>query len=298
MSSSTTDAAPNPVGGALLVLVIVLTFALNDAATKYLIGRYPVEVVVAGRFLASFLLLFVIFAPRLRLRLWRMSRPLPVIARSCAMIMGSLFMGLSLQRMPLGETVAITYAAPLAVMLLAAPILGEKIHYSGWIMALLGFVGVVVIARPGGGLDPWGVIFCLINVACFVAYQLMTRTLVQTESTIVMITNLSLVGAVVFSVMAAPSIGAIHFEALDIAMIVGLGATATLGHFLYSIAYRMAPASIVAPMGYFHLVWAELLGLLLFGHLPDPLTLAGMAMILLAGVGIVLIAYIRRAEVP
>jgi drug/metabolite transporter (DMT)-like permease len=293
MKSAIGGDAANPIGGALLVLGIVLMFAVGDSITKQLVARYPVEVVVAIRFAASSVMLAAIFGPRLGRRLWYSKRPWALLARSFCMAMGALFMGLSLQRMPLGETVAITYAAPLLVMLAAVPILGEQAGRGSILIAILGFGGVLVIARPGGGLDPWGIVFCIGNVLFFVAYQLLTRMLSQTESALVMITNLSLVSALVFGAMAFPHLAKISPPPGDIALMVVLGGIATFGHFLYSIAYRLAPASTVAPMGYFHLVWAVLLSWLIFGHLPDAVTLLGMAMILTAGVSIVLMAYLE-----
>jgi drug/metabolite transporter (DMT)-like permease len=294
MCTSVTRTPSRPVLGMLLVLLTVFLFALGDAVTKQLVSRYPVQVVMAGRFLASFFVLLVFVGPYLGQRLWLTERKFLVIVRSSVMIVGSLTMGLALQRMPIGETIAIVYVAPLVVMLTAIPLFGEKVSAGGWGLAAVGFMGVLVIARPGSGLDPLGLTYCVANVACFSVYQLLTRVLSQRESSIALITNLSLVGALLFSTAALPSLSALSLDMADIGLIVALGGIGTIGHFLYAVAFRFTPASLVAPIQYFHLVWAALLGWALFGHLPDSWTLIGMLMIVLSGVASVWLTYHHR----
>jgi drug/metabolite transporter (DMT)-like permease len=275
----------------LLVLLTVFLFALGDAVTKQLVTRYPVQVVMAGRFLASFFVLLVFVGPYLGQRLWQTKRKFLVIIRSSVMIIGSLTMGLALQRMPIGETIAIVYVAPLVVMVAAIPLFGEKVSARGWGLAAVGFTGVLVIARPGSGLDPLGLAYCVANVACFSVYQLLTRVLSQRESSIALITNLSLIGALLFGTAAVPSLSTLSLDITDVGLIVALGGIGTVGHFLFAVAFRFAPASLVAPIQYFHLVWAALLGWVLFGHLPDSWTLTGMLMIVLSGIASVWLSY-------
>ncbi|WP_164778580.1 DMT family transporter [Mesorhizobium sp. M7A.F.Ca.US.006.01.1.1] len=282
-----------PVMGVLLVLFIVFFFALADALTKLLVARHPVQVVIAGRFLSSLLLLLVFLARRLGRRLWATRRPLIVTVRSVCITVGALMVGLALQRMPIGETVAIVYCAPLLVMLLAAPILGEKVGAAGWASASLGLMGVMFIVRPGSGLDTLGVIFCLVNVALYAAYQLLTRKLSDTESSIALTANLCLVGAILFGVAAIPYLRENVPSLDDLALMSALGALSTLGHILYSVAFRLAPASLVAPASYFHLVWAALLGWVVFNELPDKFALIGMGMIMISGISTILLASLR-----
>ena len=189
----------------------------------------------------------------------------------------------ALRLMPVGETIAIIYLAPFAVMLLAIPFLGERVGPVGWIGATLGFAGVLLIVRPGGGLDPLGVTFALINAGLATAYHLLTRLLARSETTVALLYNTAIVGSVFFCLLALGDIGALNMGLVDFALMALLGVLATLGHFLFTAAYREAPASLLAPINYLHLVWAGGLGLLVFGHMPDTVSLAGMALVCVAG---------------
>lgn len=272
--------------GVLFVMSAVFLFATGDTLTKYLVERYPISVVQTGRYLVNLALLMVIMMPRHGIALWHAQRKGWVVTRGIILALASLTMGLALQRMPVGETVAIIYLGPILVMLLSGPILQEKVHPAAWFGVVLAFGGVLLVMRPGGGLDTWGVIFALLNAALTTAYHLMTRVLARTESTMSMLFHVAIAGLVIFCVMAVPSFPTRLPPLPDLGLIAALGVVATAGHFLFTMAYRQAPPALLAPVNYMHLVWAGLLGWLTFGHLPDPLSLLGMGMVLAAGVAV------------
>lgn len=278
--------------GILLVALAVLIFALSDVVTKRLTMLYAVPLVVAGRYLVTLLLLFLTLYPAQRSALWKTRRTGLVLLRGATLAAASLTMGLALRVMPVGETVAIIYLSPFAVMALSVPVLGEKVPLAGWIGAAIGFAGVLLILRPGTGLDPVGVAFALINAACATAYLLLTRVLARTESTSSMMFHTAWVGVVVFAVMVVVSGPGPIPGLTDTALIILLGVLATLGHFLFTTAYRFAPASLLAPVNYLHLVWAAVLGWLVFRHAPDAISLLGMALVVLAGAGVALRAHL------
>lgn len=284
-----------PFKGILLVVLATLAFAAADVVTKQQAMRHPVSVVVAVRYLVNLALLTLIFWPGMRADLWRMQRRGLVIARALCLAFASLTMGLALKVMPFGETVAIVYLSPFAVMLLAIPLLGEKVSLGGWLGAIIGFLGVLLIVRPGSGLDSLGVILALLNAGCATAYHLLTRLLSRTESTAAMLYITALVGSVFFCVLAVPSLQGLSVSLSDFAMMALLGGLATLGHFLFTAAYREAPASLLAPVNYLHLFWAGGFGWLAFGHLPDAWSLAGMLLVCLSGMAA---AWFARPKQP
>lgn len=275
-------------------MLAVFAFALSDALTKYLAGRHPVPVVMAVRYLVNLGLLGLILAPRLRARLWQTQRTALVLLRALCLAAASLTMGLALRLMPVGETVAIVYLSPFAVMLLAAPLLGEKALLASWLGSAVGFAGVLLIVRPGSGLDAWGVTFALINAALSTAYHLLTRLLVRTETTAAMLFQTSLVGTVVFGaiILTLPALS--PPPVADLAWMLALGALSVLGHFLFTVAYRHAPTTLLAPVNYLHLVWAGGLGWVAFDHIPDAWSLLGMALICCDGVWVALHAHFVR----
>ena len=286
--------AGTPLVGVLLVVLATLAFALADVATKHLAMLYPVSVVVAVRYLVNLGLLALFLLPRHGKRLWQAERTWLVLLRGLCLAAASLTMGLALRVMPVGETVAIIYLAPFAVMLLAVPLLGERVSTVGWAGAAFGFVGVLLIARPGGSLDPLGVFFAVVNAGFSTAYHLLTRLLSRTETTISMLFHTAWVGAAVFCVLAVPSLEGFSPPALDVGLMALLGGLATIGHFLFTAAYREAPASLLAPVNYLHLVWASGLGWMAFGHVPESWSLAGMALVAGAGVAVALNSHLER----
>ena len=288
------DIAPvqaRPMKGILLVVLATLAFAMADVITKQQAMRHPVSVVVAVRYLVNLGLLTLFLGPRLGSRLWQTERRGLVFVRGLCLALASLTMGLALRVMPVGETVAIVYLSPFLVMLLAIPLLGERVGLAGWIGAAAGFLGVLLIVRPGGSLDPLGVAFAVVNAGFASAYALLTRFLVRSESTIALLYQTALVGSVFFCLLALGSLDDLAVSLADLAMMVLLGGFMTLGHFLFTAAYRDAPASLLAPVTYLHLLWAGGLGWAVFGHLPDAWSLAGMALVCASGVAVAVRAY-------
>ena len=280
-----------PLLGVGIALFSVLLFAVSDILAKDLLSHYSVAVVQAVRYSVSLALLVVFLYPRQRARLWQTRRTTLVVLRGAVLTAASLTMGLALTRMPVGETIAILYLSPFAVMALAVPIFGERVSALGWFLAVLGFSGALLIIRPGGALDPTGVFFAVINAGCATVFHLMTRGLARTEYPIAMLFWVTLIGAAFFVISALIDPAAILPAPPDLARAALLGCLATGGHFLLSLAYREAPASVIAPANYVHLVWAALLSYLVFGHLPDALTGFGMALIFFAGAGVALVAH-------
>lgn len=276
-----------PLVGVALVAVATLTFASADTVSKQMAMIYPVPVVMAVRFLAS-LALMLMLLPRYGHGMWRAERRGLMLLRGLVLTLAAMTIGHALRLMPVGETIAIVYLSPFAVMALAVPILGEKVTPLGIFLALLGFCGVLLVMRPGGGLDPVGVLWALGNATCATAYHLLTRALSRRESAVAMIFYVTIVGAVFFSVAALPHLADPLPALPHLVSMAYVGACATLGHFLLSLAYREAPAAIIAPLNYLHLVWAGLLGWIVFDHLPAALSFLGMAVIVMAGAGLAL----------
>lgn len=273
-----------PALGVGLAVLATLLFAGHDVVSKHLLANYDVPLVAAVRYMVHTLLMVVVLAPRQGANLVRVNRKGLVAIRSVCLVIATLFMGLALQLMPIAETTAIIYLSPIIVVLLARPLLGETIGVMGWIGAIGGFAGVLLIVRPGGGLDPLGVFYALCNVGVTVAYYLLSRVLAKSEKTLALLFYSALVGAICFGLVAPWFWFGTVPSTLDMVMFVSLGLFAGIGHYCFTAAYRFAPASLLAPMSYTHLIWAGLLGWLVFSQLPDTIGLAGMVVIGSAGV--------------
>lgn len=273
-----------PLRGLALIIGATLLFAYNDTTNKLLITEYNVPMVAAIRYIVHCLLMLAIVAPLHGREMVRTQRTGLVLVRAASLALGSLLVSFALQRMPVAETTAIVYLCPVLIVLFSGPILKEKVGPMAWIAAVMGFAGVLLIARPGGGLDPIGVLFVLGNVVVSVTYNLLSRVLARTERTMAMLFYSALVGAIGFGIFLPWTMHGVAPTPLQIVLFLGLGVSAWLGHYLFTQSYRYAPAALVAPMTYMHLVWAGVLGWLVFGHAPEPIAMAGMALVALAGV--------------
>ena len=274
----------HPVLGIALCLCSLFFFACLDTTTKYLAATYNVPLIVAIRYIVNFALMVVILAPRHGPALIRTERTGLVWVRTACLASASLFVGLALKRMPVAETTAMIYLAPMLIVLLAKPLLGEQIGRLGWLAAVTGFVGVLLVSRPGTNLDTLGIVFALCAACVNAAYQLLSRVLARTEQTIALLFYTALGGSILFGMGLPWFSEGVAPSNLQIMLFLSLGASGGLGHYFLTASYRYAPASLLAPVSYMQLLWAGFLGWVVFGHLPDGLTIAGMLIIMAAGV--------------
>lgn len=286
----TTSPAPrpgarqNPLTGVLFFVGGLFLFACMDTTVKYLVAHYPVPVVAALRYIVHALLMVVLLAPTQGRAMLKTERTRWVLVRAACLAGATFFMGLALQRMPLAETTAIVFLSPLVVVLIAGPVLKEKVGPLDWTAALAGFLGIVLIARPGGDLDPVGIAYALCAVGVMVGYQLLSRILVTTERTVAMLFYAAMFGSMLFGI-TLPWFWEGPLPPWEHQLLFLLvGACGGMGHFLFTAAYHQTEASALAPLMYAQLLWAGLLGWLVFGHVPDSLSVLGMVVI--AGCGV------------
>lgn len=279
---------PRPLRGVALFTAAVVFFACLDATAKHLSRDWPIGVLAWGRYLGHWLLMTVFLAPTWGRRLIRTRRPVAVSARGALLVLITLLMMAAFKRMPLAEATSIMFASPLLVALAAGPFLGERIGALRWAAILVGFAGVLLLTRPGNGLDTIGVLCTLIAAVANTAYQLMTRKLIATEHPVTMLYITALIGAVGLT-LALPLLGPLHTPTwLETLQFLSLGFFGGCGHYLFTRAFREAPASLLSPLMYTQLIWAGLFGWQFFDNIPGGAALAGMGVICVAGIMIAL----------
>lgn len=266
-----------------LLILALFCFAALDATSKYLAQTFSVPLLIWVRYSVHCLLMLLFLGPRMGRRLVSVSRPGLQLLRALMLLCCTGFGVTAFSLMPLAETTAIAFLAPLLVALLAGPWLGEKLGLWHWLAVGLGLLGVMLIARPGGATTPLGV-GCALGAACCLAiYQLLTRKLSAGENTLAMLFHTALTGALVMTLGLPWFWGGPQPHIGELLWMVALGVFGGTGHWLMIRALRRAPASLLAPFMYLQLVWASLLGALIFGHWPDAWALLGMAVVVSGG---------------
>lgn len=281
MPSSPLTGANHPLKGILLLVLATFLFASHDALAKYLSGFYPIVMVVWARYVVHTLLMAGIFLPQSGLRVLRSKRPGLQALRALCLLGTSLLFTSGLLFIPLAEATAVNFLAPLLVTALSVPLLGEQVSRGQWAAVLLGFVGVLVIVHPGGELFTLAVLLPFGSALCFSFYQLLTRKLSEFDSPTTSNFFAGLVNTLAISVLVPFfwQVPSLEHGALMLA----LGACGMSAHLFLTQAFRQAAPALLAPFGYCQVIFAGVLGFVLFSHTPDLATLVGIALICSSG---------------
>ena len=269
--------------GVLMVMTSVVFFSVGDLLAKYLTRFYPIPLIVWARFACHLLLVVILLGPRHGRALVRTKRPLMQFMRGVLLLFGSLFFIGALKYMPLAEATAIAYLAPLLVTLMSVLFLKEKVEPARWVAVICGFIGVLIIIRPGSGVFTWAALLPIGNALSFATYQILTRRLAGLESPYTSIFYVGLVGTALMSVVV-PGVWTPPQTLQHVAVFGAIGLLGVLGHLILIKAYDHAPASRLAPFSYSQLIWVAAIGFFAFGDFPDVWSLFGIAVLVASGV--------------
>lgn len=278
---------PTPVSAILLVFATGLLFSLLDASAKYLVlSGMSAPYVVWVRFAVHVVLVLVLFRSWSDRGLFRVkSMPLQLL-RGVFLFGSTIFNFVALLTLQMAEAMTIFFFAPMVITALAGPLLGEWAGWRRWAAIGVGFVGILVVTRPGFGDFGIGHVYAVCSMLSYCLYVIMTRHMGATETSGSLIFY-SALAPVIFMSPAVPLAGTIPPDMLHWVVLISLGFYGALGHWLLIKAYKQASASALAPYPYLQLVWAVALGFVIFGEVPDRYTLIGAAIIVASGLYIV-----------
>ncbi|MFO1315768.1 MAG: DMT family transporter [Burkholderiales bacterium] len=280
-----------PPAAVLMIVGAVATFSIMDATIKTMLPRLPVPFLVWARWTFQVVAMLIWLGPTMGRGMVRTQRLPLQLVRGLLLISSSLCFFVALGHLPLAEATAINYTTPVLVILLAVVFLGERMTPPRIAFVFAGITGMLLIVRPGADLFRGASLLVLCSASFYAVFQVLTRLMAR-EDPRVMLLYPALVGAVAMTV-AWPFFGSrLDLTWLDMAKLVMVGVLGTGGHFLLILAFQRAPASALTPFTYAHLVFATLVGWLVFGDFPDTLTLVGMAII--GGSGLLLTWHERR----
>lgn len=273
-----------PLKGILLTCAAVFAFASLDSLSKYLTAFNSVLMILWVRYLAQTCLLAAWQLPRHGLRVLRVNCPGLQVLRGLSLLSISLFFLFALRYLPIGEATAVHFLTPLLVILLAIPMLGERASLAQWLLVAVGFAGVLIIVRPGGGLLTPAMLLPVGSACSYAIFQLLTRRIGTRDSAAT--TNLvtGLVGALCLTLLLPLFWSGLPAWPQLLGML-SLGVIAVTGHMLLTVAFQYSSPVLLAPFSYLQIFFAVLYGFLLFDHAPDAGALLGMGVIALSGLG-------------
>lgn len=209
-------------------------------------------------------------------------RPVAQILRSATLFGSNISFFYAITFIPIAQAASISLTAPLIVALLAWPMLRERTTPARVIALIIGFVGVLVVIRPGTAVFHWASVFVVASATFYGVYQILTRRMAAIDPPETSAIYSSVVGAF-FMLLVVPFVWVTPHSLFHLFLFCGLGVLGALGHYCVARAMSYAPASIVSPFQYFQLLGAVAVGWLFFGDLPDALTWLGAAIIVGAG---------------
>jgi drug/metabolite transporter (DMT)-like permease len=235
-----------------------------------------------ARAFGHILFMLAAFVPRFGIGMLRPRRPGMQIVRSALLMTSNLSFFFAIVSLPIAKAATISLTAPLVVALLAWPLLGERTTVGRLLALGVGFLGVVIVIRPGTELFQWASLFVVVSATCYALYQILTRYIAGVDSPETSAIYSSIVGAFGL-IVVLPFVWKTPHSARDILFFCGLGVLGALGHYCVARAMHYAPANVVSPFQYMQLLGSVAVGYLFFGDFPDLLGWVGAAIIIAAG---------------
>ena len=279
----------SPVVRSLLLMALGIALLTANAATsKYLVQAYPVGQVIGLRQAATLLVLIpyvMLFSRWSALRVVDWSGQL---TRGALFIIGSVFIVLSLAELPLATAITMLFASPIFMVMLSAPLLGERIGRHRWIAVIGGFAGVLIILRPGAEAFQWALLLPLLAAMVNALRDVLTRRLSRTETSIAILFWSNII--LMTGGFATLPFGWVPVTADAAFWFVAAGIFNGSAHFCIIEALRTGEASVVAPIRYTALLWAAVIGFIVWGELPEIWLWAGAAVMVASSL------YMMRVE--
>jgi drug/metabolite transporter (DMT)-like permease len=271
-----------------LMIAAVSMFSCLDATAKYLttVTKLPFAEIVWVRFLGQFAIILLMLGLVSVPRLLRSAKPWHQLVRSCLLLASTAFNFMALRHLRLDQTLSIQFLAPLMVALLAGPILGEWVGWRRLVAIVVGFCGILIIVRPGYQEFSIGMVYAFVCVLGYTGFSLMTRYVANRDPPDVTLFYSLLVGTICVAPFAI-SEWVWPADRLTLVLMVAIGLWGAIGHYLFIIAYQLAPASTIAPFIYLQLLSMTGFGYFIFGDLPDLWTLAGASVVIASGIYLV-----------
>jgi len=279
------DAGIDNMRGLALMAFGFFMFSLGDVQAKFLTGElHPIQIVWTRQLglLVGVVFLVAAKGPSLFVT----TRPLLQVLRGLLAAASAALFIFGVKYVPLADAAAVTFVAPFIVTILAALMLREKVGLRRWTAVLIGFIGAMIVIRPGLGLVHPAVLLILAGATAFALRQIVSRRVATHDRTMTTVAYTATVGVVVLTV-PLPLFWSTPESALQWLLLAGMAVAAAIGEVSVIRALEIGQAMVLAPMHYTIMIWATFWGWLVFDQLPDRWTWLGTAIIISTGLYIV-----------
>jgi drug/metabolite transporter (DMT)-like permease len=256
-------------------------FAISSAVSKWLVAIYPIGEVLFTRSAVSLVAFSLVILPQVGLAAFRTKRLRHHVMRSISQSCSQTFLLIAFSLMPLAGAVAINFSAPLFMVLISIVVLKERVVPSRAIALIVGFLGVLIVTSPGAETFQVGAVFALLNAILYASVTVAVRGMTRTESTETLTTYQLVLLTTIFA-LALPFDAAMP-NASDAALMLFNGLTNAAGQYWWTKSLYLAPTSAIAPFQYLSLVWALVIGFIVWGDAPTAALLAGSAVVVGSG---------------
>ena len=289
-----------PLKAIAFLIGAIFIYSLHDVIIKWISGNYPVHEIVMIRSIFAVIPILLIARVGGGFHLLRTTHLGLQIIRALLMFASFMTYYLALAALPLAEAVSLFFSAPLFITILSVTALGEKVELGGWLAVFIGFLGVIVMLKPGGNMINPAALLALLSAFLYGTGSILTRRLGQTESgvalafypTITYIFCSTIVGMALShsdaTQQAHPSVAFLlrgwQFPAqADLFLLILVGLIAALGFYFLSQAYRLAPPSAIAPFEYTAVPLSAVLGYIFWKDILGPQSIIGIVLIVGSG---------------
>jgi len=292
-STLATGIQDRPLVGILWILAAGFVLSVMDGLIKWSVGVFPVVQVVAVRSVFVLLFMLPMIARAGGVASLRTRKPLGQVLRVVLTVSAILTFFEAVRLLPLATVIAIGFGAPLFMTALSVPVLGERVGVHRWSAILVGFIGVLIITRPGPEGFSWPALLALVSSLFFAAHLVSARYLARSETDMALMFWQNL-GVLLVTSAIAPFVWT-EIGIADLAAIAAMALLLLLGQYCTVRAFRTAPVGAVAPFQYVELVWATLVGFLFWQELPGAHVWLGAAIVVASGLYLIWRERVRAA---
>jgi drug/metabolite transporter (DMT)-like permease len=281
LNASTQQRRQRLIGIALMCGAVAL-FACLDTTAKYLNTQMDSLQVAWARYTSAFTLTLIVSNPLTHRGLLRTRSPKLQVTRSLLLVGSTALNFIGLRWLQLDEALSIIFTFPLLVAIISGPMLGEWIGWRRWTAIGFGFVGVLLITRPGLGGMHAAALFTLGATICYAFYAVITRIVSRVDSNQTSLFYANFIGALAM-LPVIPFVWQPPVNWVVVFLMVMIGVLGSTGHYFLIAGHKLAPASVLSPFVYTQLIWVIVLGYLVFGQVPNSWTVAGAAIVIASG---------------